>query len=494
MNIALGMSRVRPAWARATHGIWQILGGVDIRTKILGIVLVMTAVLGLSVTWQVRTVMQRVFIGELENRGLSVASDLAARSIDPILLSDTYSLYLLIHETVANHPDAIYAFVLDGNGRVLAHTFGDLGFPMGLLTSLQGEQSIFHKDIPLVHVRYLSDGIIVHDFTAPIFPERGDVVRLGLSESRLTGIVNGTTRQMLLTTLLVVLVGIAAAMALTWLLTRPILSLVATAQRIGHGDLAARAEPWANDEIGALAHAFNQMVEELEAGHRAIAEKEQARTQLLQKLITAQEEERRRIARELHDGVGQVLTSLIVGNQMAAELVSATNPALAAKNYELAQVAAETLHDVRLLSRQLRPSLLDDLGLAAALERYREDFARLYPTLTVELHCELGERLPGPVEITLYRILQEAMTNAARHSGATMVGVLVQRRETDVRAIVEDNGHGFDPNAARKAARSVGLHAMLERAELIGGHFDIESNRDGTTVYVEIPLQGNSVP
>lgn len=489
MNIALDLPRVRPLWERSTRRVWQFLGGANIRTKILGIVLIMTAVLGLTVTWQVRTVMQRVFVGELENRGLSVVSDLAARSIDPILLNDTYSLYLLIHETVANHPDALYAFVLDGNGRVLAHTFGDAGFPTGLLDPLRGEAAMLHEGIPIGHLRYMSAGVTIHDFAVPIFPDRRDMVRLGLAESRLTGIINATTRQMLVTTLLVVLAGIAAAMALTWLLTRPILALVATAQSIGRGDLAARAAPWANDEIGALALAFNQMVEDLEAGRRAIAEKEQARTQLLQKLITAQEEERRRIARELHDGVGQVLTSLIVGNQMAAELAAPTSDVLRAKNRELAQVATETLQDVRLLSRQLRPSLLDDLGLAAALDRYREDFAHLYPTLTVDLHCELaGVRLPGLVEITLYRILQEAMTNAARHSGATLLGVLVRRRETDVQAIVEDNGHGFDPMTARKAARSVGLHAMLERAELLGGHFDIESNRDGTTVYVEIPL------
>ena len=98
----------------------------------MGIVLALTIVLGLGVTWQVRSVMQRVFISELENRGISVAGDLAARSVDPILLNDTYALYQLLTETVANHPDTLYAFVIDSSDHVLAHTFGDSGFPVAL--------------------------------------------------------------------------------------------------------------------------------------------------------------------------------------------------------------------------------------------------------------------------------------------------------------------------------------------------------------------------
>jgi signal transduction histidine kinase len=299
-------------------------------------------------------------------------------------------------------------------------------------------------------------------------------------------VVNVVTGQMLLTTLGVAIFGIAAAILLTWLLTRPILDLVATTQRVGEGDLAARASHWADDEIGALADAFNQMVAQLKANRESLIEKEAARTQLLQMLITAQEEERRRIARELHDGVGQVLTSFIVGNKLASQLED--REAARRKNLEIAQVATETLEQVRMLSRQLRPSLMDDLGLAAALERYVADFRRLYPEMTVDLHCDLGERLPEPLETTLYRIIQEAMTNAARHSGSNFVGVLVARRSGRVQAIIEDHGRGFDVASVHKTANSVGIHAMSERAELVGGRLDIESNDEGTTVYVEVPL------
>jgi signal transduction histidine kinase len=152
----------------------------------------------------------------------------------------------------------------------------------------------------------------------------------------------------------------------------------------------------------------------------------------------------------------------------------------------MADIAGETLRDVRLLSRQLRPSILDDLGLHAALERYAEEFETLYPSLDVDLQCDLSERLPGVVEISLYRIIQEAMTNAARHSHATTLGVLIRKRDRGIQAIIEDNGHGFDPQMAQQRG-SVGIHAMIERAELLGGRLDIESSDAGSTIFAEIP-------
>jgi signal transduction histidine kinase len=483
----LVVSRVNPAhFPRWLDRLWRVAGSVNVRTKILGIVLGLTVLLGLGVTLQVRSVMVDVFMGELESRGLSVASDLAARSAEPILLNDTFALHQLLSETVKNHPDALYAFVVDGQGQVMAHTFGTHGFPTALLDQELTALAVMQDGSQVRHLYYKSNEGPVHEFSALIFPEGAETVRLGLTENRLLRITNAVTSQMLFTTLLVAFAGIGAAMLLTWLLTRPILDLVAATREVGHGNLAARAPHWADDEIGALADAFNVMVSDLAESQQAIADKEQARTQLLQKLITAQEEERRRIARELHDGIGQVLTSLMVGNKLASQLKDLAD--VHAKNEELYEVSMEALGQVRMLSRQLRPSIMDDLGLAAALERYASDFSSLYSGMNVEVHCELPVRLPDTVEITLYRIIQEAMTNAARHSRGTTVGVLVTQRDGHVQAIIEDDGIGFDPLAARKASRSVGLHAMVERAELIGGELNIESSEHGTTVYVEIPV------
>ncbi|MCP3995592.1 MAG: HAMP domain-containing protein, partial [bacterium] len=268
--------------------------------------------------------------------------------------------------------------------------------------------------------------------------------------------------------------------------TRPILDLVHTTREVGSGDLSARARHWADDEIGSLGVAFNRMVEDLEANRDTIAENESARTRLLEQLIDAQEEERKRIARELHDTVGQALSSLMVG--MAVLTRDSADEVVNAKREELQRLAEETLDQVRQMGRELRPSALDDLGLAAALDRYSQDFVILHPEVSVDLHVDLPSRLPSPTETNLYRIVQEGMTNAARHSSAGKLSVVVTRRNGTVKAIIEDDGHGFDPVVARRDGQSVGIHGMQERAELIGGRMTIESGRDGTTVFVEVPV------
>ena len=458
----------------------RTIGGFSVRTKILGIVLALTTVLGLVVTWQVRTVLTGVLMNELDSRGQSVASDLAARTSEPILLNDTYGVFELLDDTVTNHPDATYAFVLDTNGGVIAHTFGDAGFPVGLLDVNPSDNLTASG-----HIRVRADREVVHDFQAPILDGQVGAIRLGLSEERLAGIVSGITTQMLVTTVFVGLAGVAAASLLTWLLTRPILDLVQTTREVGAGDLSARATQWTDDEIGALGVAFNRMVDDLAANRDTIAENETARTRLLEQLIVAQEEERKRIARELHDTVGQGLSSLMVG--MAVLTRSSADPAVSAKRSELQRVAEETLEQVRQLGRELRPSALDDLGLAAALDRYSKDFSLLHPGIEVDLHVDLPARLPTTTETNIYRIVQEGMTNAARHSSATRLSVLLTSRDGLVKAIIDDDGLGFDPVAARKNGQSVGIHGMQERAELVGGRMTIESGRNGTTVFVEVP-------
>ncbi|NIA25437.1 MAG: HAMP domain-containing protein [Gammaproteobacteria bacterium] len=466
------MSQTR-SLERYAEPAMQLLGSVSVRTKILGIVLALTTVLGLGVTWQVRTVMSQVLLDELDSRGASVVSDLAGRSVDPILLNDTFSLHELLSETVANHTDIMYAFVIDPQGMVLAHTFGTEGFPTQLLR-LPADTTIYDS----------SDGRI-HEFTGLILDGQAGSARVGLSEARLRTVIDVITGQMLLTTLAVAVFGIGAAIFLTWILTRPILDLVATTKRVGSGDLTARAKQWAKDEIGVLADAFNAMVGDLERNRVTIEDKEAARTRLLEQLIGAQEEERKRIARELHDGVGQALNSLALGISTFPQLHD--QAATAARAAELRSITDETLQTVRQLGRDLRPSVLDDLGLAEALRHYVAEFAVLYPEFRVDTHMDITERLAPTIETALYRIVQEAMTNAARHSGGRTISVVISQRDGWARAIIEDDGKGFDVEAVQRAGRSVGIYGMSERADLLNGRVRFESSEQGSTVFVEVP-------
>lgn len=454
--------------------------GVSVRAKILGIVVSMTLLLGLAITLQVRSVLSAVLITELDNRGVSVASDLSARSADPLLLNDPYSVHELLTDTVSHHPDAEFAYVIAPDGSLVAHTFEDAGFPSALL-----DPNAESTGSELVHRHFEANGTVLHEFEAPIMDGEIGTVYVTLSEDRISGVIGGVTTQMLIMTFFVAVIGVAAASFLTWLLTQPILDLVEMTQKVGQGDLTVRSDYSASDEIGALSMAFDEMVAEMQLNKTAIEQNEAARTRLLEKLMSAQEEERKRLARELHDTVGQSLSSVMVGVALMERLDRVER---AAKSEELQTLAAETLSQVRELSRELRPSALDDLGLEAVLERSAEDFSARFPGMDVAVHVDGMARLPATIETGLYRIVQEALTNAARHGRARSVDILLVQRNGSARAIIEDDGVGFDVDRARRSRNSVGIHAMQERTEILGGSFSIESGRDGTTVYVEMPV------
>lgn len=458
--------------------VWGYVGAVSVRTKILGIVLGLVLLLGLGVTWQVRVVSQQALLSELQAASVSVARDIAGRATDLILINDLFALHRLLEETQINNPDVRYAFITDTQGHVLVHTFGD-GFPRELLSANKVAATEHHHTL-----RLTTDEGHVWDTAVPIFDGRAGVARVGLSEAGAQMTVRTLTGQMLVTIVVVSAVGIVAAALLTWVVTRPILQLKDAAQAVGKGDFSQRIQPWAGDEIGELAEAFNMMADQLAQADQARIEREQMRSQLLEKVIAAQEDERRRIARELHDETGQALTSLLVRLQTMNQ--QCPLPEMKTQMDDLRRVLAETLSNVRALAVELRPSVLDDLGLAAALERYVRDYQARHNLEVGLVVFGLEERLLPALETALYRIVQESLTNIARHAQATSVSVLVERRNERVRAIVEDNGVGFELSAAH--SDRLGLYGMRERAKLLNGTLMIESTPGrGTSIYVDVP-------
>ncbi|MBI3242128.1 MAG: HAMP domain-containing protein, partial [Chloroflexi bacterium] len=446
---------------------WSVAGAVSVRTKILGIVLGLVLLLGLGVTAQVRATLLRAMDEQLQDQAISVTRDLAARATDLILVNDLYALHQLLSETQANNANVRYAFIVDNYGQVIAHTFGD-GFPAGLLEANSAGPNQHHQTTILD-----TDEGKAWDTAVPIFDGRAGVARVGLSDAGIRGVVDTVTGQLLLTTVMVSVIGITAAAFLTWVLTRPILQLAGAARAVGRGDLSQRVPRWADDEIGDLSDSFNTMTAALAQAEEERAEREQLRARYVSGVIAAQEDERKRISRELHDSTSQSLTSLLVGLRALSN--NCNLPLVQQHAEELRAVAACTLDEVHSLARQLRPSVLDDLGLPAALERYVADCQRRY-SLHIDLAMRgLAERLPAAVETALYRIVQESLTNVARHAQAGTASVLVERRNGTVRAVVEDDGCGFDPETAGKVEQRLGLYGIRERAELLGGKLTIES-------------------
>ena len=203
----------------------------------------------------------------------------------------------------------------------------------------------------------------------------------------------------------------------------------------------------------------------------------------LRRVVGAQELERRRLARELHDETGQSLTSILLGLRSLENMLTGKSEreAVAA----LREHTVRTLQSTRRLAEELRPKALDDFGLTAALERFTSTFAAS-SGLEIDLAVGLDDaQLPGETATALYRIVQEALTNVVKHAEARHASILLTGKNGRVALLIEDDGRGFD--LSRETA-GFGLVGMRERAELLGGTFDVESRRaGGTTIAIEVP-------
>ena len=219
---------------------------------------------------------------------------------------------------------------------------------------------------------------------------------------------------------------------------------------------------------------------------------ETTRARLHERLISAEDDERRRFARELHDETSQSLTALLMGLRTIADMPVRSEVRSVA--LRLRDIAAQTVDDVRRLARGLHPAVLDDEGLAAAAKRYVEDYVRTFGTALDFVAEGLDSPRLAPVTAaTMYRILQEALTNVARHAHAGKVAVELKRADAALELVVRDDGVGFDVNHANDVGSGLGLHGMRERAMLMGGSILIESRPGkGTLVRARIPVRASA--
>jgi len=239
-------------------------------------------------------------------------------------------------------------------------------------------------------------------------------------------------------------------------------------------------------EVGdqlALAIHDAQLFDEVRAGRERLE-------MLSHKLLEVQESERIHLARELHDEIGQVLTAIQINLQILEHSLHAADAA--SRLADSINMVKYTLQQVRTLALDLRPSMLDDLGLVSALRWYVQNHVRKVGIHVRLVADPLPRHLPAHIEITCFRVAQEALTNVVRHSQAKRVTVTIRLRETGLVLSVRDRGLGFDVDGAKERAlkgHSMGLLGMQERVELAGGHLSIQSNvSEGTVIRAIFPL------
>lgn len=462
----------------------------SVKMKMLGITIGLVFLMGITSIFIVRELLIIKLTKDLEKRAISIASDLSSRGTEYTILQDIYNLDRILKQTKLNHPDIEYIFMLDHNNGTIIHSLG----PDYEISSELVELNTLSVNEEYHLISFKSESGFIHDVVTPMLDGNLGYVRVGLNENYIYKTINELTSMLIISTTIIGTLGLIISLKLTKIMYRDLMKLIYVSNEVGKGNLNTKVEISTNDEIGLLGKEFNTMINRLENKNREnqryleeLKYKEELRLKLLDKVITAQEEERKRIARELHDETSQSLASIILGLSMLEE--SETNHATRKKLKQLKEITEQTIEEVHYISWSLRPSALDDYGLLPAIKKYAVDFKDKYQIdVDIEVIGFDGIRLPSTIEVTIYRVIQEALTNAARHANAENISIIIKHVKNVVSLIIEDDGSGFDVSEILNRQLSkdhLGLKGMQERIESIGGRFHIESNpRFGTSIYV----------
>jgi signal transduction histidine kinase len=271
-------------------------------------------------------------------------------------------------------------------------------------------------------------------------------------------------------------------LVLVYVALRPLSDLEAAARRVSAGDTAARVPSsiLADRDMARVGTTLNALLD------RVTEDRARVR-RLAAQVLSVQDEERARVARELHDSTAQILAAIMLQLGVAAR--ESSSPALDQRIATLRELAAEALEEVRSLSHTMHPRVLDDLGLAAALEWIARQ-TRDQETFDVEVIAEdRHPPIPAPLASVLYRVAQEALRNAARHAGAERVEIFLRREPGRATLEVVDDGRGFEVRRAEERRPGMGLFSMRERVGLVNGSLRVESSPGrGTRVVASVPL------
>ena len=450
------------------------------RFKIMGLAVGLVTLSGTVTIFKVHDILVSNMKTLLQEASISAARELASHSKEYILINDLYGLTRLLKDISNNRPEVRYAFVVDSHYEVLAHTFSE-GFPLDLLA---GEDLLDFQErtVPLS----TNEGIIWDTFY-PILEGGNGGVRVGITETVMQHQISSFLRSLFMHTFVVMLIALILSVLLTLVITQPVKKLLGATKAIRRGNYDSIIDTFPQDEVGDLVVAFNAMLRQLQQADADRKEKEHIRKEFLQRIISTQEQERKRVARELHDQTGQALASIMVRLNV---LNKGDKSDLSEEITALKKSLTDEMGVIHNLALELRPSVLDDMGLVPALELYLDQFRERYG-LNVEF-VKIGmedKRADHCVETCIYRIIQESLTNVVKHAEADAVNILIERRQENIRGIIEDNGSGFD--LGKIPRERLGIYGMEERASLLGGTLKVDSESgQGTMVSFTIPVKG----
>jgi signal transduction histidine kinase len=326
------------------------------------------------------------------------------------------------------------------------------------------------------------------------------LVVISLSENIIMQPARNFLKWVIIIGVILIILGIFFAWLMSRNITRPLNELTVAASSIANGNYDLVVPVERRDEVGKLSRAYNAMVKQVSRARLELEKKIQETQQVNERLrqLSAhleniREEERKHIAREMHDELGQFLTGLKMDIKWIEKKLpeSKDNAATREKLTEMSKMVDDAVLFVRKLAAELRPSILDDLGLVAALEWHSQEFAKRF-NIEVEFNSEVSDLATTPnIATGLFRMYQESLTNVARHASAKKVTAFLEVDEF-IKLTIKDDGKGFDSSDIGDR-KTLGLLGMRERAFMIGGKVDIISSPgEGTSIIIKIPLHKES--
>jgi signal transduction histidine kinase len=500
--------------------VFQQWAGFRLKAKLT--LLVETLVVIIVLVMGIVTTMREIetLEGELSKRGLALAADLAKFMVRPLLTQELATLRRFVNHSMEQ--DYVrYVMVLDPNGKVVMHS--DLTEVDKTYTDSLSLAAVNSREPGITHTHpSKKEEALCHIF-APIQVSdvRLGTVRLGYSHAATEKEIAKARQQIFLIGLVTVIIGGIVAYLLATFITSPIIRITDATEKVANGNLETPLTIKRDDEIGILADSFNKMAQDLarhrkhleelvegrtaeletanEQLQREITERKRSEEQLKQSrqrlrdlashLQSIREEERSRIAREIHDELGQALTALKMDTHWIGQRLSKDQQLLLEKAKSMSKLIDTTVQSVQRISSELRPGLLDDLGLSAAVEWQANEFRNRTGIACETISDPEDIALNQALSTAVFRIFQEALTNIARHANARRVEVILKEKYGKVRLTVRDNGKGITEKQISDA-RSFGLIGMRERVHSFRGELRISGAPDkGTTVEVSIPLE-----
>ena len=473
----------------------------SLRFRLIASVVAIEVVMLSLLVWNNLTLIRQAHADRLRDTAASMLQQIATTSGSYMVEVDYASLEEYLNN-IATHPELDYLVVLDRDQHPIIR-FGDAGGPPWPRADRHPAEVTDARYDVASDIEFAGRimGRILMGFSL-------DYMEQAIGAARVRSVAIAAT-EIVLSILATVLIGLH--------LTRRLGALASAAQRVGAGDYQVAVPTGVMDEVGTTAQAFNRMVEEVSQRTRRLeqalarervlmAERKEAENEcrallegnryLIHKSLAVQEEERRHLARELHDELGQCMTAIQADAELIQELAGYRDERVEASARAIVEVSSRMYDVVHSMMRRLRPTMLDDLGLVAALEEAIEDWQARHP----DIHCVLttsGEldQLAEPVNISLYRVVQEVLTNVARHAQARNVEIRLMRERGEdgadrVRLHARDDGRGMNPD---RRVTGLGLMGMRERVEALRGTLVLDAAPGrGVAIDIIIPLQGET--